>query len=74
MVNIKIAKRQYILVSILIKGNILPLLLVVQTGTNTLEINFFFFLRIVLPQDTTIQLLDINPKDTPLYTRTLAQL
>jgi hypothetical protein len=43
MVKIKIAKRQHILVRMLIKGNTLPLLVVVQTGTNTLEINLGFF-------------------------------
>ena len=43
----------------------------VQTCTTTLGINlaFFFFCRklgIVIPQDTAIPLLDINPKDAPI--------
>ena len=52
------------------KGNTLPLLVGMHTCTTTLEINmvvFFEKLGINLPQDPTISLLGIYPKDAQSY-------
>ena len=53
------------------KRNTPPLLVGVQTGTTTLEINLEFLrkLEIVLSEDPPIPLLDIYPKYAPPYHR-----